>query len=60
MEAIRAATMYNAEILGIENTQGSIEAGKVANLVILKENPLIDIHNIEKVKFVIKNGKIIN
>jgi len=60
VEAIRAATLHNAEVLGIDNTQGTIEIGKVANLVVLNENPLDDILNIENVKFVIKNGKIIN
>jgi len=59
-DAIKSATIYNAEVLGIENTQGTIEVGKIANLVVLKGNPLVDIFNIEKVKFVIKNGIIIN
>jgi len=58
--AIKAATIFNAEVLGIDNTQGSIEVGKIANLVVLSDNPLIDIHHIENVKLVIKNGKIIN
>ena len=59
-DAIKSATIYNAEVLGIENTQGTIEVGKIANIVVLNGNPLEDIFNIEKVKFVIKNGIIIN
>jgi len=60
IDAIRAATIYNAEMLGIENTHGTIGIGMVANLVVLDENPLNNIYNIEKVNFVIKNGRIIN
>lgn len=60
IDALRAATIINAEVLGINNTQGSIKVGKLANLVVLTDNPLININNIEKVKFVLKNGIIIN
>lgn len=60
IDALRSATIYNCEVLGIDNTHGTIESGKTANLVVLTENPLINISNIEKVKFVLKNGIIIN
>lgn len=59
-EALQAATINNAEILGIEKTNGTIEVGKTANLVALKKNPLKNIHNIERVFMVIKDGIIIN
>jgi imidazolonepropionase-like amidohydrolase len=60
IEALKTATIYNAEILGIDKTHGSVEVGKKADLVILTGNPLKRISNIEKIYFVVKNGKIIN
>lgn len=59
IEALRAATINNAEILGIDGTHGTIEVGKIADIVVLKNNPLEDINYIEQVSMVIKNGKII-
>lgn len=58
LDAIRAATIHGAEILGITQSHGSLSAGKVADILVLKANPLEHIGNIEKVEFVIKNGRM--
>ncbi|CAL2080030.1 Amidohydrolase family protein [Tenacibaculum sp. 190524A02b] len=60
IDALKAATIINAEVLGEEKNIGSIEKGKQANLVILNANPLDNITNTKKIKMVIKRGKIIN
>ncbi len=56
IDAIKAATLNNAKVIGIEDMYGSISEGKVANLVVLSENPLEKIQNIRNVLSVFKNG----
>jgi Tol biopolymer transport system component len=56
MNALRIATIIGAEAIGLSNDLGSIEVGKLADMVVLKENPLEDIRNTNTVKMVIKNG----
>jgi imidazolonepropionase-like amidohydrolase len=58
MEALQTATSGPAKFLGTESTDGSIAAGKIANLVLLSANPLDDIHNTRKIKAVIVNGRV--
>jgi imidazolonepropionase-like amidohydrolase len=58
METLRAATLHGAEIVGLAQDLGSIEPGKLADLVVLDENPLLDIHNTNTVRYVVKNGEI--
>lgn len=58
-EALQAATIVNAEIIGEEKNIGTIENGKLANMVILNSNPLEDINNTKDIDFVIKRGKVI-
>jgi len=58
LEAISAATLINAEVIGITDTHGTIEVGKKANLVVLNQNPIKDIRNLRQIRFVMKNGKI--
>lgn len=56
MEALQAATIMGAHGIGIQKDLGSIEVGKIADLIILNSNPLDDIHNSRDIKCVMKNG----
>ena len=58
MEILRAATLHGAEILGYAQDLGSLEPGKLADLVILDENPLEDIHHSLSIALVMKNGEL--
>ena len=58
MEAIKAATMVNAAILQMSQKIGTLEPGKLADIVATDENPLQNIHAMEKVSFVMKEGVI--
>jgi hypothetical protein len=57
-EVLRAATIDGAKIIGIDQDLGSIEAGKLADLVVLDRNPLQDIRNTNSVRYVMKNGEL--
>lgn len=59
IEAIQAATLNNAKVIGQQNTLGSITVGKKANLAILSKNPTTNIKHINSVSHVIKNGQFI-
>jgi imidazolonepropionase-like amidohydrolase len=58
MEALRAATVNGAELLGRSQDIGSIEAGKYADIVAVDGDPLADINVMEKVVFVMKGGEV--
>jgi imidazolonepropionase-like amidohydrolase len=57
MQALQAATKTPAEFLGKLETQGTIEPGKYADLVLLDANPLDDIHNTQKIRAIFLRGK---
>jgi imidazolonepropionase-like amidohydrolase len=57
--AIQSATMVNAEVLGWLNDIGSIEKGKYADLIAVSGDPLADITELQRVKFVMKGGKVV-
>ena len=59
VRAIQAATVVNAEALGWQKDIGSIEKGKYADLIAVSGDPLADITELQRVKFVMKGGKII-
>ncbi|MDI9863196.1 metal-dependent hydrolase family protein [Flectobacillus longus] len=58
IEAIQAATVTPAKILGVEKDLGSIEAGKFADIIATDGNPLQDISQMRKVSFVMKDGVV--
>ena len=60
LEALQAATIVPARVMGMEKDLGTIEVGKRADLIIVNGNPLEDIHNIRNVEFVITNGTMYN
>jgi len=57
-QALRTATVNAARYAGQLNMLGTVEQGKIADLVILDANPLQDIHNTQKIYAVILNGKM--
>ena len=57
MEALQTATLNPAKFLGMEDRLGTIEKGKLADLVLLDANPLDDIRNTQKIAAVIVNGR---
>jgi Tol biopolymer transport system component/imidazolonepropionase-like amidohydrolase len=57
-EALRIATIVGAESIGYGSDIGSLEVGKVADLVVLDANPLDDIKNSMSVRYVMKNGEL--
>src|SRR5215471_1117949 len=57
-QAIRSATTTAAEMLGMQNDLGSIAAGKFADLVAVKGDPLSDIGWLQKIDFVMKGGEV--
>jgi imidazolonepropionase-like amidohydrolase len=60
MEAIQAATIVPARVMGLDKEVGTVEAGKRADVIIVDGNPLESIRNIRKVEFVITNGTMYN
>lgn len=60
MEALLTATRNPAEYLGELKTSGTIEKGKIANLILLEANPLDDIRNTTRIFAVIQNGKFLS
>ncbi len=59
IDALRSATSTAAELLGLGNIIGTLEAGKTADIVAVAGNPAVDISAIEHVTFVMKEGKIV-
>jgi hypothetical protein len=58
LEALRAGTLNGAEAIGLAQDLGSIEPGKLADLVILSKDPLLDIQNTTSIRYVMKNGEL--
>lgn len=58
LEALRAATMNGASLLGMDSEIGSLKAGKLADLVVLDKNPLENIQNSNSVSYTMINGRL--
>jgi hypothetical protein len=57
-EALRAATLNGARALGLDKDVGSLETGKLADLIVLDSNPLENIRNTQSIRYVMVNGRI--
>lgn len=58
LEALRAGTLAGAQYLGLDKDLGSLEAGKLADMIVLEKNPLEDIRNSETVQYTLINGRL--
>jgi len=58
MQVIRAATISGATYLGMDRDLGSLEPGKLADLLVLDANPLADIRNSTSIRYTVANGRV--
>jgi len=57
-DVLRVGTIFGAQAIGFEKDLGSIEPGKLADLIVLDANPLEEIHNTNTIHYVMKNGRL--
>jgi imidazolonepropionase-like amidohydrolase len=60
MKALQTATLNPAKFLGREKSMGTVSVGKIADLVLLEKDPLLDISNTKRIVAVIQSGKLYN
>jgi Tol biopolymer transport system component/imidazolonepropionase-like amidohydrolase len=57
-ETLQVVTLHSAEAIGLQQDVGSLEAGKMADLLVLDRNPLDNIKNTNSIRYVMKNGEL--
>ena len=57
-DVLRVGTIFGASSIGLDKDLGSVEPGKLADLIVLDGNPLQDITNVKRVRYVMRNGQL--
>jgi imidazolonepropionase-like amidohydrolase len=60
LQAITAATRGAAHAIGVDDTRGTLAAGKIADVLIVDADPAADIRNTRRIRYVIKDGRIVH
>ncbi|HIM37334.1 MAG TPA: amidohydrolase family protein, partial [Dehalococcoidia bacterium] len=58
-QALQAATKNAAQLCGVGDDNGTVESGKIADLIVVDQNPLDDIQNLQNPLLVLKDGRIV-
>lgn len=58
IQALRCMTIQGAEYIGLDKDIGTVEVGKLADLIVLDHDPLADIHNTDSVRYTMLNGRL--
>ncbi|MGQ0766892.1 MAG: amidohydrolase family protein [Gemmatimonadota bacterium] len=58
IDALKVGTIFGAEAIGLKQDLGSVEAGKLADILVLDANPLDNIRNTNTIRYVVKNGRV--
>jgi imidazolonepropionase-like amidohydrolase len=58
-QTLQAATKHAADVSGLGRELGTVETGKLADLIVVRDNPLDDIDNVHSLLLVIKNGRVV-
>ena len=59
-QTLLAATRHAAAVCGVAADLGTVEVGKLADLIVVAENPLEDIQNVRKLLLVLKEGRVVS